>query len=47
MLSGFEAADVDVGDTTIFIRRKGDGRPLLLLHGFPKRISCGIELRQL
>jgi haloacetate dehalogenase len=27
---------VDVGETTIFIRRKGGGRPLLLLHGFPE-----------
>jgi haloacetate dehalogenase len=27
---------VDVGGTTIFARRKGDGRPLLLLHGFPE-----------
>jgi haloacetate dehalogenase len=36
MLSGFEASVVDVGETTIFIRRKGSGRPLLLLHGFPQ-----------
>jgi haloacetate dehalogenase len=35
-LSGFEASVVDVGETTIFIRRKGSGRPLLLLHGFPQ-----------
>jgi len=27
---------VDVGETTIFIRRKGSGWPLLLLHGFPQ-----------
>jgi haloacetate dehalogenase len=36
MFSGFEASVVDVGETTIFIRRKGRGRPLLLLHGFPQ-----------
>jgi haloacetate dehalogenase len=36
VFSGFEASEVDVGETTIFIRRKGRGRPLLLLHGFPQ-----------
>jgi haloacetate dehalogenase len=36
MFSGFTASGVDVGETTIFIRRKGRGRPLLLLHGFPQ-----------
>ncbi|MGH2367825.1 MAG: alpha/beta fold hydrolase [Chloroflexota bacterium] len=36
MFSGFETSVVDVGETTIFIRRKGCGRPLLLLHGFPQ-----------
>jgi len=36
MFSGFEASAVDVGETTIFMRRKGRGRPLLLLHGFPQ-----------
>src|SRR5687767_1725668 len=36
MFSGFEASAVDVGETTIFIRRRGNGRPLLLLHGFPQ-----------
>jgi haloacetate dehalogenase len=36
MFGGFEASVVDVGETTIFIRRKGSGRPLLLLHGFPE-----------
>jgi haloacetate dehalogenase len=35
MFSGFETPIVDVGETTIFIRR-GSGRPLLLLHGFPQ-----------
>lgn len=36
MFSGFEAETVSVGQTSIFIRRKGHGRPLLLLHGFPQ-----------
>ena len=36
MFDGFEAATVEVEETTIFIRRKGDGPPLLLLHGFPE-----------
>jgi haloacetate dehalogenase len=36
MLDGFEAETVDTGETTIFIRRSGTGRPLLLLHGFPE-----------
>jgi haloacetate dehalogenase len=36
LFSGFESSHVDVGETTIFIRRKGDGPPLLLLHGFPQ-----------
>lgn len=36
MFSGFSTSLVDVGETTIFIRRKGSGAPLLLLHGFPQ-----------
>jgi haloacetate dehalogenase len=36
VFDGFSAAQVDVGETTIFIRRKGSGAPLLLLHGFPQ-----------
>jgi haloacetate dehalogenase len=36
MFGGFETSVVDVGEATIFIRRKGRGRPLLLLHGFPQ-----------
>ena len=35
MFDGFDAAEIDVGETTLFFRRKGTGRPLLLLHGFP------------
>src|SRR5688500_16205476 len=36
MLNEFDASVIDVGETTIFIRRKGSGKPLLLLHGFPE-----------
>src|SRR5215475_4093816 len=36
MWSGFDASVVDVGATTIFMRRGGRGAPLLLLHGFPE-----------
>ena len=36
MFEGFDAAEADVGETTLFFRRKGTGRPLLLLHGFPE-----------
>jgi haloacetate dehalogenase len=33
---GFEALDVDTGETSIFVRWRGTGPPLLLLHGFPE-----------
>jgi haloacetate dehalogenase len=36
MFEDFAAEIVDVGDTTIFLRRAGSGPPLLLLHGFPQ-----------
>jgi haloacetate dehalogenase len=36
MFETFTRATVDVGDTTLFIRRLGTGPPLLLLHGFPE-----------
>jgi haloacetate dehalogenase len=36
MFDGFAASEIDVGETTIFIRRSGTGLPLLLLHGFPQ-----------
>jgi len=29
-------AEVETGETTLFIRRSGSGPPLLLLHGFPQ-----------
>jgi haloacetate dehalogenase len=36
MFDGFEASLIDVEETSIFIRHKGAGPPLLLLHGFPE-----------
>jgi len=35
-LDGFSADEIDVGDTTIFVRSSGSGPPVLLLHGFPE-----------
>jgi haloacetate dehalogenase len=36
MLEGFETAEVETGETRIFVRWAGAGAPLLLLHGFPQ-----------
>ena len=36
MLEDFDAAEVQTGETSIFVRRSGSGAPLLLLHGFPQ-----------
>jgi haloacetate dehalogenase len=36
MLDGFSGRDVPVGDTTIRAWVRGDGPPVLLLHGFPQ-----------
>ena len=36
MLDGFEAAEIETGETTIFLRRAGSGPAVLLLHGFPQ-----------
>src|SRR5690242_20409971 len=36
MLADFEAAEIQSGETSIFLRRSGSGPPLLLLHGFPE-----------
>src|SRR5215210_669585 len=34
MLDGFETAQLETGETSIFVRWSGSGSPLLLLHGF-------------
>src|SRR5689334_4075944 len=36
MFGGFTMAEIDTGETTIFVRHAGAGAPLLLLHGFPE-----------
>jgi haloacetate dehalogenase len=36
MLTGFETAEIQTGETRIFVRRSGSGSPILLLHGFPQ-----------
>ncbi len=36
LFEGFEAAHIDTEETTIFVRKRGEGPPLLLLHGFPE-----------
>ena len=36
MFEDFETRKIDTGETKIFVRRGGKGKPLLLLHGFPQ-----------
>ena len=36
MLDDFTPAEIPSGETSIFVRRRGSGPPLLLLHGFPE-----------
>jgi haloacetate dehalogenase len=36
MLDGFKTAEVETGETSIFVRWAGSGPPVLLLHGFPQ-----------
>lgn len=36
MFEGFETRDVDSSETKIHLRLKGEGPPLLLLHGYPQ-----------
>jgi haloacetate dehalogenase len=36
MMEGFESATIETGEARIFLRRAGEGPPLLLLHGFPE-----------
>jgi hypothetical protein len=46
MLDGFESAEIETGETTIFARRGGSGPPLLLLHFFPEAVpgKCAAAL---
>jgi haloacetate dehalogenase len=36
MMNDFTAAEIQTGETSIFVRSYGSGPPLLLLHGFPQ-----------
>jgi haloacetate dehalogenase len=36
MMDDFQSAEVETGETTIFVRWSGSGSPILLLHGFPQ-----------
>jgi haloacetate dehalogenase len=36
LLDDFKSAEVDTGETRIFVRWAGSGAPILLLHGFPQ-----------
>jgi haloacetate dehalogenase len=36
MLDEFETAEIETGETSIFVRWSGSGSPVLLLHGFPQ-----------
>lgn len=36
MFDDFQLGEIDTEETTIFFRRAGKGKPLLLLHGFPQ-----------
>jgi haloacetate dehalogenase len=36
MLDDFESAEIDTGESRIFVRWSGTGAPILLLHGFPQ-----------
>jgi haloacetate dehalogenase len=35
-MDDFEAAEIQTGETSLFVRWSGSGPPLLLLHGFPQ-----------
>src|SRR5438874_13739034 len=36
MMHDFKSAEIQTGETSIFLRSSGSGRPILLLHGFPE-----------
>ena len=35
-MDDFTTAEIQMGETTIFVRSSGVGSPVLLLHGFPE-----------
>src|SRR5262245_47983867 len=36
MMDDFQTAEIETGETSIFVRWSGAGPPILLLHGFPQ-----------
>jgi haloacetate dehalogenase len=36
MMDDFATAEIQTGETSIFVRSSGSGPPILLLHGFPQ-----------
>lgn len=40
MLDGFSSERIPTGDGALFLRRGGEGPPLVLLHGFPQTHLC-------
>jgi haloacetate dehalogenase len=44
MFADFEAVRVDTGAVQIFLRRAGDGPPLVLLHGYPQTHAAWHEI---
>ncbi len=40
MFEGFSAETVDVGGSSLFVRRAGEGPPVVLLHGYPQHHVC-------
>lgn len=40
MFEGFSAETVDVGGISLFVRRAGEGPPVVLLHGYPQHHVC-------
>ncbi|GHD91834.1 hypothetical protein GCM10010508_42170 [Streptomyces naganishii JCM 4654] len=44
MFEGFEIAQIDVGEASVFVRFGGDGPPVVLLHGHPHTSETWHEL---
>ena len=43
-LSGFEQGRYAIGEASYFVAQGGDGRPVVLLHGFPETHLCWREV---
>ncbi|MEW2051979.1 alpha/beta hydrolase [Streptomyces sp. NPDC005476] len=47
MFEGFETAQVDVGEASVFVRFGGEGPPVVLLHGHPRTSATWHEVAPL